>query len=163
MASRTGSKDGVQCWVAAGDVEMRRQSFTACRATSTYFHLPGSPDVPQNTEVELMEDIREGLKEVFDSLDCRAPFIPGYKDKDDAIARAKLLRSKGREGLDIMLVCLTQCVPPIKYRRLDNYAEGVSYRGAGLNVPKDLVYIICEPFTKANLVDRSEVDWRVQD
>lgn len=136
MVSRPGSKDGVQCWVAAGDVEMRRQSFTARRATPTYFHLPR--DVPQNTQVELMEDIREGLKEVFDSLDCRAPFIPGYKDKDDAIARAKLLRSKGREGLGIMLVCLTQCVPPIKYRRLDTYAEGVSYRGAAHTRPDSL-------------------------
>uniref|UniRef100_A0A1Y1LNM8 Uncharacterized protein n=1 Tax=Photinus pyralis TaxID=7054 RepID=A0A1Y1LNM8_PHOPY len=156
MVFGPGSKDGVQCWVAAGDVEIRRQSFTPRRATPTYFHRP--KDAPQNTYVELVADIREGLEEVFDSLDCRAPFIPGYKDKDDAIARAKLLRSHGRETLDIILVCLTQCLPKINYRRLDIFAENVSYQGAGLNVPRGLVYIICEPFTKANVVERLKMD-----
>jgi hypothetical protein len=144
--------------VAAGDVEIRRQSFTPRRATPAYFHLPRSEDVPQNTYVELVADIREGLEEVFDSLDCRAPFIPGYKHEDDAIARAKLLRSQGREGSDIILVCLTKCSPKISYRRLDKYAEDVSYGGAGLNVPTGPVLIICEPFTKANVVKRCKVD-----
>lgn len=120
--------------------------------------FPPPKDVPQNTYVDLVAGIREGLEEVFDSLDCRAPFIPGYKDKDDAIARAKLLRSHGRESLDIILVCLTQCSPEINYRRLDKYAENVSYQGAGLNVPSGLVYIICEPFTKANVVERLKMD-----
>ena len=151
--------DGVQCWVAAGDVDIRRQSFTARRATPAYFLTPFSEEVPvpRKTIPDLVADIHEGLEEVFNRPNCRAPFIPGYTNKDDAIARAELLRGLGREGSDIILVRLTRCLPKIGYRRLGKYAEDVSYQGAGLDLPTDKVLIICEPFTKENIVERLQV------
>ncbi|KAH7117171.1 hypothetical protein B0J13DRAFT_406622, partial [Dactylonectria estremocensis] len=127
---------GVQCWVAAGDVEMRRQSFTPRRATPAYFHLPSS----NKEDDDLIADIREGLEEVFDHPDCRAPFIPGYKNKDDAVARAKLLRDHSRDGSDIILVRLRHPSYKIDYRLLENYAKPASYRGAGLHLSIDKVY-----------------------
>lgn len=136
---------------------MRRQSFTARRATPAYFFLPLSEEVPRNIIPDLLADIQEGLEEVFDRPNCRAPFIPGYTDKDDAIARAELLRGLGREGSDIILVRLTRCSPKIGYRRLDTYAKDVRYQGAGLGLPTDKVLIICEPFTKENIVERLRV------
>ncbi|RSL47925.1 hypothetical protein CEP54_013164 [Fusarium duplospermum] len=79
-----GSKDGVRCWVAAGDLEIRRQSFTPRRATPAYFLTSGSKEVPENIKVDLIADIREGLEEVFDRPDSRAPFIPGSHDRTPA-------------------------------------------------------------------------------
>jgi hypothetical protein len=157
-SSSSASNDGVQCWVADGDVDIRRQSFTARRATPAYFLTPFAEEVPKKTIPDLVADIREGLEEVFDRPKCRAPFIPGYENKDDAIAGAKLLRGLGREGSGIILVRLTRCVPNVGYRRLRRYAEDVSYEGVGRNLLRDNeVVIICEPFTKTNIVERFQV------
>ncbi|GJN73371.1 hypothetical protein VFPFJ_03804 [Purpureocillium lilacinum] len=151
------SDDGVQCWVAAGDVETRRQSFTPRRATPRYFHLPFADEVPKKSVPDLVADIHEGLEEVFDRPDSRAPFIPGYANRDDAIVRAALLRSLGREGTDVILVRLTRCEPRIRYRRLSKYAADVKYEGGEEDVDAEAVLILCEPFTTANVVQRLQV------
>lgn len=143
----------MDCWVAAGDVDIRRQSFTARRATPAYFHLPFADEVPKKTIPDLLADIREGLEEVFDRPNCRAPFIPGYTNKGDAIARAEMLGGLGREGSGIILVRLRGCLPKIRYRRLEKIAEDVSYQGTVLNLLIDKVLIICEPFTKGNVME----------
>lgn len=148
-------KGGVQCWVAAADIDMRKQSFTARRATPAHFHLPFSKEnpVPREWIEDLVADIREGLEETFDRLDRCAPFIPGYDNKEDATARARLLRSHGREHSRIIRVRLTQCEPKINYRTLEIYAGDVQYQGRGLGSSKGEVRIICEPFTRANVVE----------
>ncbi|KAL3962299.1 hypothetical protein ACCO45_003822 [Purpureocillium lilacinum] len=58
------------------------------RATPRYFHLPFADEVPKKSVPDLVADIHEGLEEVFDRPDSRAPFIPGYANRDDAIVRA---------------------------------------------------------------------------
>jgi hypothetical protein len=113
--------------------------------------------VPREIISDLVADIHEGLEEVFDRPNCPAPFIPGYLNKDDAIGRAKLLRSLGREGSHIILVRLTCCEPKINYRRLEVYAKGVGYKAARLTIPAEQVLVICEPFTKRNIVEELQV------
>jgi hypothetical protein len=157
-SSNSTSKDGVQCWVAAGDIDIRRQSFTARRATPAFFLAPFSAETPKTTLPDLIVDIREGLEELFDRPECCAPFIPGYMNKDDAIARAEQLRDLGREVSDIILVRLTSCSPRVGYHRLDRYARDVEYQGAGLDLETDKVLILCEPFTKDNVVEWVEFD-----
>ncbi|KAM5357214.1 hypothetical protein ACJZ2D_016496 [Fusarium nematophilum] len=149
MPSNSDSMDRAQCWVAAGDVEIRRQSVTPRRATPAYFHIPPQQDVPGNTYSDLLADIRDGLEEVFDRPGSRAPFIPGYENKDDAVARVQLLRDHGQESSGIILVRLRD-PHVIYYRRLKNYAGKVFYKGKGLESSTDQ-YIICEPFTKAHI------------
>ncbi|KAH8691715.1 hypothetical protein GQ44DRAFT_780260 [Phaeosphaeriaceae sp. PMI808] len=156
-SSTSASNDGVQCWVAIGDVEIRRQSFTARRATPAYFLTPLAEEVPRKVIPDLIADIREGLEEVFGRPNCPAPFIPRYPNKDDAIARAKLLRSLGREGSDIIRVRLARCEPRIGYRLLENYAEDVGYKVAEVTIPAKKVLIICGPFTKGNIVGQLQV------
>lgn len=145
----------MQCWVAAADIDVRKQSFTARRATPVHSLVPRSKEnpVPRELIEDLVADIREGLEETFDRLDRCAPFIPGYEDKEDAINRARLLRSHGREGSSIIRVRLTQCEPKICYRRLESYAKEVQYQGRGLGSSESEVRIICEPFTRANVVE----------
>jgi hypothetical protein len=156
-SSTPASNDGVRCWIAIGDVEVRRQSVAPRRATPTYFHLPFDEEVPREIIDDLVADICEGLDEVFDRPNCPAPFIPGYLNKDDAIARVKLLRSLGRECSHIILVRLTCCEPKIKYRRLEVYAERLRYRFKGLTVPAEQVLIICESLTTQNIVEELQV------
>jgi hypothetical protein len=144
------SDEGVPCWVAAGDVESHGQSFTPRRATMAYFTIPAKKDVPESTYDDLLADIREGLEEVFDHPGSRAPFIPGYKNRDDAASRAKLLSDHGQESSTIMLGRL-RCPSVVYYRGLENYAGKVSYQGKGLSSSTSRVYIICEPFTKAHV------------
>ena len=158
-SSKSDSEEGVQCWVAAADIDIRRQSFTARRATPAYSLGPRSKEnpIPRELIEDLVADTREGMEETFDRLNCRAPFIPGYKDKEDAIVRAKLLRGLGREGSSIIRVRLTQCELKIRYRTLESYAKEVQYQGTGLGLSSGEVRIICEPFTKANVVESLQI------
>jgi hypothetical protein len=146
---------GTPCWVATGDVEMHRQSVTPRRATPKYFQIPDKIDMPGVIYDDLLEDVREGLEEIFDHPGSRAPFIPGYQDRADAIARAKLLREHGQKSSDIMMVHLRPPSGVISHRELNVYARKVAYNGEGLRVAKKKVYVICEPFTKRN-IDRVE-------
>jgi hypothetical protein len=82
-------------------------------------------------------------EEVFDRPNCPASFIPGYLNKDDAIARAKLVRILGREGSHIILVRLTRCEPKIDYRRLEKYAKDVDYKVTELTILAEKMQIIC--------------------
>ncbi|KNB03060.1 hypothetical protein FOXG_05663 [Fusarium oxysporum f. sp. lycopersici 4287] len=72
--------------------------------------IPDKIDMPGVIYDDLLEDVREGLEEIFDHPGSRAPFIPGYQDRADAIARAKLLREHGQKSSDIMMVHLR---PPL--------------------------------------------------
>ena len=92
-----------------------------------------------------------------DRLDCPAPFIPGYEDKDDAVISANLLHGFGREDLSIIRVRLTQCEPKTRYRTLKSYAKEVQYQGIGLGLSRGEVRIICEPLTKANVVESLQI------
>ena len=152
------STNGVHCWVAAADLEIRRQSYAARRVAPVYSPFPldeKKTPIPRKLIKALCADIREGLEETFDRLGCCAPFIPGFTYKQDAIKRAQLLRDCGREGTDILYVQLTQCEPHIgRYRWLEHLAEDVQYLPVGLPYPKGDVRVICEPFTEANVVDR---------
>ncbi|EXL58338.1 hypothetical protein FOCG_01882 [Fusarium oxysporum f. sp. radicis-lycopersici 26381] len=146
---------GTPCWVATGDVEMHRQSVTPRRATPKYFQIPDKIDMPGVIYDDLLEDVREGLEEIFDHPGSRAPFIPGYQDRADAIARAKLLREHGQKSSDVMMVHLRPPSGVISHRELNVYARKVAYNGEGLRVAQKKVYVICEPFTKRN-IDRVE-------
>jgi hypothetical protein len=139
------------CWVAVGDVEMHRQSVTPRRATPKYFQIPDKIDVPRSIYEDLLEDVREGLEEIFDHPGSRAPFIPGYQDRADAIARAKLLREHGQKSSDVMMVYLSPPSGIISHKELNVYAHKVAYHGQGLRAAKKKVYVICEPFTKRNI------------
>jgi hypothetical protein len=147
------STDEVQCWVAAGDIDIRRQSFTARRATPAYFLTPFSKEVPKATLSDSIINIREGLEELLDRPESCAPFIPGFLSKEDALARAEQLSDLGREVSDIILVRLTGCSPEVGYHRLDRYARDVEYQGAGLDLVTEKVLILCEPFTRDNIVE----------
>ncbi|KAF5251969.1 hypothetical protein FANTH_2923 [Fusarium anthophilum] len=146
---------GTPCWVATGDVEMHRQSVTPRRATPKYFQIPDKIDMPGAIYDDLIEDVREGLEEIFEHPGSRAPFIPGYQDRADAIARAKLLREHGQKCPNVMMVHLRPPSGVISHRELNVYARKVAYNGEGLRVAKKKVYVICEPFTKRN-IDRVE-------
>lgn len=154
-SSKSNSEKGVHCWVAAADIDIRRQSFTARRATPLHSLLPldQKNPIPEELIDDLIADIREGLEETFDRPNCRAPFMPGYEYKEDAVVRAKLLYGLGREDLRIIRVRLTGGEPKINYRTLERYAKDVQYQGTGLDLSRGEIRIICEPFTKANVVE----------
>jgi hypothetical protein len=79
-------------------------------------------------------------------------------NKDDDIVRAEQLRDLGREVSDVILIRLTGCSPEVGYHRLDKYARDVEYQGAGLDLQTDKVLIMCEPFTKDNVVEWIEFE-----
>jgi hypothetical protein len=139
------------CWVAAGDVEIHRQSVTPRRATPKYFQIPDKIDIPRAIYQDLLEDVREGLEEIFDHPGSRAPFIPGYQDRADAIARARLLREHGQRSSDVMMIYLSSPSGVIYHTELEVYAHKVAYNGEGLRAVKKKVYVICESFTKRNI------------
>lgn len=139
------------CWIAAGDVEMHRLSVTPRRATPKYFQIPDKIDVPRAIYEDLLEDVREGLEDIFDHPGSRAPFIPGYQDRADAIARARLLREHGLKSSNIMMVHLSPPSGIISHTELNIYAHKVAYNGEGLRATKKKIYVICEPFTKRNI------------
>nr|CEG05165.1 unnamed protein product [Fusarium clavum]CEG05893.1 unnamed protein product [Fusarium clavum] len=115
-----------------------------------YFKIPSEEEINES----FLADIREGLEDVFDHPGSRAPFIPGYKNRNDAASRAKLLRDHGQESSNIILLRLRR-PSVVYYRGFERYAGKVSYRGAGLSSSTDEVYIICEAFTKLH-VERVE-------
>lgn len=102
-------------------------------------------------------DICEGLEETFNCLDCLVLFIPRYEDKENAVICVKLLHDVWCEDLSIICVHLTQCELKICYRTLKNYIKEVQYQGIGLGLLRGEVQIICESFTKVNVVELLQI------
>lgn len=154
MSFAQDSDKATPCWVADGDVEIHGQSFTPRRAAMAFFKLPAKEELPENMYENVLADAREGLQDVFDRPGSRAPFVPGYKCRDDAVSRARLLCHHGQESSNIIFLHLRH-PSVVYYRGLENYAVNASYHGAGLKSSTDKVYVICEAFTKLH-VERIE-------
>jgi hypothetical protein len=67
----------------------------------------------------------------FRSSELPCAVHPWILEQGRRFARAKVLRSLGREGSGILLVRLTCCEPMIGYRRLEVYAKRCRLQGRG--------------------------------
>jgi hypothetical protein len=148
MSSRSDTSSGTEYWVAAGDVKVdKTKSLIPRRATEANYRLPKRESLPENTYENLLAVLREAMEQAFDYPGSRAPFIPAYKSRDDAVSRAKLLREHGRDSSEIILVDPRR-PEHAYYRGLQNYAGIVSYNGSALSSSTSDTYLIWEPLTE---------------
>ena len=136
--------------MAAGDVEVdKTNKLVPRRATEANYRLPKREALPENTYESLLAVLREALEQAFDYPGSRAPFILAYKDRDDAVSRAKLLRDHGQDSSKIILVDPRR-PEVVYYRSLQKYAGIVSYHGPALSSSTGNIYLIWEPLTQAH-------------